>query len=226
MRLFLASYRFGDFADDLVALAGGPGGRVAVISNALDFIPLEARAAYARTGYDQMQALRELGFEPFDLDLRGFFATPEHLAGALRDVALIWATGGNSFLLRRAMRLSRFDELIVRLLAEDRLVYGGYSAGAVVAGPHLHGVELMDPPGLEVDAYPTQPTIWEGLGLIDRPLVPHFRSDHPDSADADRVATALNERGELFETLADGDVLLRRGAVQRILRGHGRAATA
>ena len=124
------------------------------------------------------------------------------------------------------MRLSGFDELIVRLLAADRLVYGGYSAGAVVAGPHLHGVELMDPPGLQVEGYPSHATIWNGLGLIDRPLVPHFRSDHPESPDADRMATALSERGEPFETLADGDVLLRRGAILRMLRGGYRPVSA
>ena len=96
MRLYLASHRFGDFADDLVELVARPDGRVAVISNALDFIPPDGRLAYARTVYDQMQGFRDLGFDPFDLDLRRFFGAPERLARAVDGVALVWVTGGNS----------------------------------------------------------------------------------------------------------------------------------
>ena len=217
MRLFLASHRFGEFSTALLDLAGGPGGRVAVVSNALDFIPASDRLGYARAVYDQMQVFRDLGLEPFDLDLRRYFSTPQTLGSALEDASLVWATGGNAFLLRLAMRLSGFDELIVRLLSTDRLAYGGYSAGAVVAGPSLEGIDLMDAPDLEVAGYPRQ-TIWDGLGLIDQNLVPHYRSDHPESADAERVVAAHHAALRPYATLADGDVLIREGELTSIHR--------
>lgn len=219
MRLFLASYRFGDHADALVDLVGGPGARVAVISNALDFIPSEARIAYARTVYDQMAALDDLGLKPFDLDLRSHFHAPEGLANALDAADLVWVTGGNTFLLRRAMALSGFDRLIGPRLAADRLAYGGYSAGAVVAGPHLRGLQLMDPPDVIAEGYPQSAApIWEGLGLTPLPIVPHYRSDHPESADAERVAARHAAAGEPCQLLSDSEVLVVRGGAQTILR--------
>ena len=51
--------------------------------------------------------------------------------------------GGNSFLLLRAMKQSGFDKLIVPLVENDILVYAGFSAGAVLATPTLHGIELV-----------------------------------------------------------------------------------
>lgn len=219
MRLFLASYRFGNHADALIDLVGGPGARVGVISNALDFIPPEARAAYSRTVYDQMAALEDLGLTPFDLDLRNHFEDPGRLAEALDAADLLWVTGGNSFLLRRAMRHSGLDRLVAERLAQDRLAYGGYSAGAVVAGPHLRGLELMDPPEVTAEGYPAAGApIWGGLGLVPMPIVPHYRSDHPESADADRVAAHHAETGEPCMLLSDAEVLLVRNGDRTILR--------
>ena len=56
MRLFLASFRTSDTFDRLVAMAG-PGARVAVISNAVDFIP-DSRHAERQTGRSRMCAAR------------------------------------------------------------------------------------------------------------------------------------------------------------------------
>lgn len=219
MRLFLASYRFGAHADALVDLVGGRGARVAVVSNALDFIPAEARAAYARTVYDQMAGFSDLGLHPFDLDLRRYFHDAAGLGEALDAADLVWATGGNSFLLRQALRLSGLDRQIADRLAREDLAYGGYSAGAVVAGPDLRGLELMDPPEVSAEGYPVNaPTIWEGLGLISAPIVPHYRSDHPESADADRVAARHEAEGRSCILLTDAEVLLVRGEQQTILR--------
>ena len=218
MRLFLASYRFGNHPDALVDLAGGAGARVAVISNALDFIPAEARAAYARTVYDQMAALGDLGLFPFDLDLRNYFDESNDLGDVLDAADLVWVTGGNTFLLRRAMHLSGFDRQIVDRLARDDLAYGGYSAGAVVAGPHLRGLELMDAPEATAEHYPAAPPIWDGLGLVSSPIVPHYRSDHPESADAERVAEHHAANGEPCTLLTDAEVLLVRGESRTILR--------
>ncbi len=213
MRLFLSSYRFGEAADRLVALLRG-GRRVCVISNALDFIPAAARADYAARVYDQIQALAELGLEAEDLDLRDH-AGGAGLRGRLETADLVWVTGGNAFILMRAMARSGFGPLIRELLARDRIVYGGYSAGAVAASPSLRGIELMDPPDEVPDGYDPE-VEWEGLRLIDFAIVPHFRSDHGEAEAAEALVRRFEAEGTPFRALRDGEALIADGGPARL----------
>ncbi|WP_374660751.1 Type 1 glutamine amidotransferase-like domain-containing protein [Phenylobacterium sp.] len=206
MRLYLSSYRFGAAADMLLGLVGA-GARIAVVSNALDLIPEESRRAYARNVHDPLAALRDLGFAPFELDLRGYFGRPGALEQALEGVSMVWAVGGNAFLLRRAMAQSGLDALLLKRLAEDSLAYGGWSAGACVAGSTLRGIDLMDEPEAVTEAYDPAP-IYDGLGLVDFVIVPHFDSDHPEAASVS--AAWLAKQGIAHRTLRDGEALLLR----------------
>lgn len=208
MRLYLASARTGDSYPELVRMAG-PGARVGVISNAVDFIPPEDRAAYARNVFDPIADFRERGLDAYDLDLRRYFRQPEALLDQLERTDLVWAVGGNAFLLRRAMRQSGFDALAPGLIWADRLAYGGWSAGACVAAPSLRGLELMDDPAVLADGYAPEP-VWEGLGLIDAAIVPHWRSDHDEAEAAERVAAWMTANRIPHRTLRDGDVLIQR----------------
>ena len=207
MRYYLSSYRMGDRARDLVRMTG-PGGRVAVVSNALDFIPMEARQTYARSVYDQLADFEDRGLTAEDLDLRDYFGRPEALGARLAGVDLVWATGGNAFLLRRAMRESGLDGILLRRLDEDSLVYGGYSAGACVAGPTLRGIEMMDAPEAVQATYGLDPD-WTGMGLVDVAIVPHFESEHPEADLAARTAAHMAAVGQPHRTLRDGEVILR-----------------
>ena len=209
MRLYLSSYRFGSAVDRLLDLTG-PGVRAAVVSNALDLFPDESRRAYARNIHDPLADLRGWGLDAFDLDLRGWFGDPAGLERALQGVGLVWVVGGNTFLLRRAMRQSGLDAILARRLAADSLVYGGWSAGACVASPSLRGVDLMDDPEEVAPGYDTTP-IYEGLGLIDFAIVPHFASEHPEAEAAAIAAAWLAEQGLAYRTLRDGQAFLRRG---------------
>lgn len=206
MRLYLSSFRMGDRFDELVAVLG-PGAKVAVVSNALDFIPADARRAYARTGFDAQRVLIERGLDAFDLDLRSHFGAGQTLDAVLADVRLVWAVGGNAFLLRRAMRQSGFDRWLPSRLQEGTLIYGGWSAGAVVAGPDLDGIELMDDPAVIAEGYETT-AVRDGLGLVDFTVVPHYRSDHPEAEAAERAAAFRRQRGLPFRTLRDGEVIV------------------
>src|SRR5438874_480557 len=116
--------------DELVA-AAGPGARTGVITNALDSIPLVDRQAHVLTGFDPIALFRERGLEANELDLRDFFGSQSELELVLSNLRLVWAVGGNSFLLRRAMRQSGFDRTVGKLVTAGRLIYGGWSAGAV-----------------------------------------------------------------------------------------------
>ena len=209
MRLYLSSYRFGAAMGRLVDLVGA-GARIAVVSNALDLISEESRRAYARNVHDPLADLAERGFAPFDLDLRDYFGRPDALDQALEGVGMVWAVGGNAFLLRRAMAQSGLDAILARRLARDDLVYGGWSAGACVAGASLRGIDLMDEPEAVAEGYDPAP-IYDGLGFVDFVIVPHFASDHPE-ADAARLAAAwLADRDIAHRTLRDGEAIVRMG---------------
>jgi len=195
----------GDRFDDLVACIE-PGAKVAVVSNALDGIPAEVRRQYR--GFSAKAHFNAHGLDAFDLDLRDFFDAPQHLAAALSDVRLVWAVGGNAFLLRRAMRQSGLDDLIVKRVGDGSLTYGGWSAGTCVAGPSLRGIDIMDDPPLAPEGY--DPTIiWEGMGLVDFIIVPHFASNHPEAALAAAAVDWLTHAGLPFQAIRDGEVIVR-----------------
>lgn len=205
MRLFLSSHRLGRHADALVRLVGQRRS-VLVIGNALDYIPAAARAIYTVTTYDPVAELNDLGFFASGLDLRDYVGSPIRLHDQLVTCGLVWVIGGNAFVLRRAMRASGFDGVIHGLLAQDSLVYGGYSAGAIVTAPTLRGLDLMDDP--TVGTFGDEVISYEGLNLFPKSVVPHVASGHRDSAGADKAAAWLTEQGKPFVALQDGQVIV------------------
>lgn len=209
MRLYLASYRIDDGLPELLRMAG-PGARTAVISNAVDFVPAADRESYRCNVHDPVAEFRAHGLDAFDLDLRAYFRRPEALLAVLEETRMVWATGGNAFLLRRAMRQSGFDALAPGLVWAERLVYGGWSAGACVAAPSLRGLELMDDPHVLAEGYHPEP-VWEGLGLIDAAIVPHYRSGHAESEAADACVAWMQANKVPHRTLRDGDALIQNG---------------
>lgn len=206
MRLYLSSYRIGDRAGSLLALLGN-GKRAAIVENALDNISPAARDLYRNEAYDPVVEMGSLGIAAAPLDLRDHFGDPVGLRARLSQFDLVWVTGGNAFVLRRAMKQSGFDDVIVDMLDNDQIVYGGFSAGAVVAAPSLEGIHLMDDPD-EAPASYHRDTVWDGLGLIDHAIVPHYRSPHPESASAERAVRHLCSRGLRYRTLRDGEAIV------------------
>ncbi len=206
MRLYLSSYRVGDRAGSLLALLGG-GKRAALIENALDLYSEDAREMHRREIHDPAMDLAALGIATTRLDLRRYFGRPEALAVELSRYDLVWAVGGNAFVLRRAMKQSGFDDLITGMLDRDEIVYGGFSAGAVVAAPGLAGIHLMDDPD-DVPAGYDPERVWEGLGLIDHAIVPHYRSPHPETAAAERAVRHLSKQGLRYRALRDGEAIV------------------
>ncbi len=206
MRLYLSSYRIGDRAGALLALLGGSG-HAAIVANALDAVAPAVRQLHRDEVYDPQAQFRALGIAAEDLDLRDYFGRAGALRARLAEFDLVWAMGGNAFILRRAMKQSGFDRVIIDVLDGDEIVYGGFSAGAVVAAPNLRGIELMDDPTAVPEGYDPE-TVWEGLGLIDHAIVPHYRSPHPESTAAERTVRHLSARGQRFRALCDGEVVV------------------
>jgi dipeptidase E len=75
--------------------------------------------------------------------------------------------GGNTFHLNYYAQKSGFGDVIKNLLLEG-LVYGGESAGAILVGSTLHGIEYLDDPKLAPEI------LWNGIGLLDYGLIPHW----------------------------------------------------
>ncbi|HEX4662686.1 MAG TPA: Type 1 glutamine amidotransferase-like domain-containing protein, partial [Candidatus Saccharimonadales bacterium] len=88
------------------------------------------------------------------------------LKEALANYDIVWATGGNTFCLRYEMRRSGFDNVIKELLTEGT-IYGGDSAGALVAGKSISGIESADIPQF------AEEIIEEGLSLVPYVIMPH-----------------------------------------------------
>lgn len=58
---------------------------------------------------------------------------------------MIWVQGGNTFVLRHAMKLSGLDKILYKLYKENHpLIYSGDSAGVCVLAPTLEGVDILD----------------------------------------------------------------------------------
>jgi dipeptidase E len=214
MRLYLSSERLGERAGTLLAMIRGD--RVAVIANGYDGASATAREIYRAEVYDPSAEFHSLGLEPTLLDLRAHFGDPQSLRTRLAGYDLVWVMGGNSFVLRRAMRQSGFDQVVRDLVETDAIAYGGYAAGAVVAGPTLRGMELMDDPWELPHGYADEPLIWHGLSLTPFSIVPHYRSRHPDAAAAEKVVSYLEARKLRHRALSDGEVIVRVGNLERL----------
>ena len=214
MRLYLSSERLGERAGALLAMLSGT--RVAVIANGYDGASPGAREIYRTEVYDPIHEFKSLGLRPEPLDLRAHFGDPKSLRDRLFGYDLVWVMGGNSFVLRRAMHSSGFDRIVRARLEADSITYGGYAAGAVVAGPSLRGMELMDDPDELPEGYDENPVIWDGLGLTPFVIVPHYRSRHPEAASAEKVVSYMRARRTRYRTLSDGEVIVRVGNLERL----------
>jgi dipeptidase E len=146
------------------SLMGSGSKKIGVISNAWDVYPSAKSGSYIQALFGNLE---ELGFIWSEIDLRAFLDDHARLRSRLDELDGVWVTGGNVFYLNWLFHKSGFNRLIKPLL-ESGVVYGGESAGAVVACPTLSGAQFID------DTREAPEVIWEGLGLIDFAIVPHW----------------------------------------------------
>lgn len=214
MRLFLSSYHFGKYGKEYADLVGGQR-RVAVIFNASDVY--KANELYAQKCQVVLDSCSQLGLEPETFDLRNYFEDQSELEADLKKFDGIWVVGGNSFVLRRAMRYSSFDQVLPKLLAEDALAYGGFSAGACVLAPSLRGIDLCDDPN-DVPCGYAEEIVWEGLDIVPYAIAPHYRSEHPETELIERVVDYFKTNYINYKTLQDGQVILIAGNDAELLK--------
>lgn len=209
MKLYLSSYKLGDETETLQQWLVSTQKRVGYVPNAFDFTGMPSENRVKHMDFD-MEELEALGLTVEVLDLRNYFGKKDALREKLNRLDMLWVSGGNTFVLRQAMRLSGFDELMAELQGREDFVYGGYSAACCVLSPSLKGLQVVDDP----NNHPYESlkeTIWEGLGLIDYAFLPHYDSDHPESDDIDKEVAYCTENGIHFKTVRDGEVIVIQG---------------
>ncbi|MEK7517507.1 MAG: Type 1 glutamine amidotransferase-like domain-containing protein [Patescibacteria group bacterium] len=203
MKLYLSSYRIGNDPKKLIELFSA-NKKAAVIANAMDFLEKSERDKNVKQEIDD---LTKLGLIPEELDLRNYFNESKDLNNKLNTYGLVWVRGGNTFILRRAMEQSGFDKLLRKKIKDPDFVYAGYSAGACVISPTLYGLELVDNPHRIPAKYKSKVT-WNGVGIIDFFIVPHYRSNHQESHLVEKVVKYYIQKRMQFKTLRDGEVIV------------------
>jgi dipeptidase E len=155
------------------------------------------------------ELFKSLGFQIEDVDLRKFRGKLADLEKLLASKDVVWLGGGNTFYLRWLLRNIGADKLIVGL-AESGKVYGGDSAGAILAGPTLKHFETAD------DPHAAPEVVQKALGLTQFVVVPHMDNEKYGAIVAD-----INDRlkSDNFTTvpLNDGQALVVNGAARVIL---------
>lgn len=207
MKFYLSSYGLGN-EENLKKFQGMIACTTKVtayISNALDICTdPERKKEYEN---EDMSALKAIGLIPNIIDLRDYFGQQAQLKQLLEKFDIIWVSGGNTFVLRQAMKLSGLDDILQEYYKQNKeIIYGGYSAGICILAPTLKGLDIVDNPNLR--PYGDHATIWDGLGIIDYSISPHYQSNHPESNDIEKEVQYMIENKLPFKTLKDGEVII------------------
>jgi dipeptidase E len=204
MKFYLSSYRMGNEIGKLKKMIP-KNKKTALIMNAVDcYNDLERR----KKGEQQnVKELSKVGLDVEILDLRDYFGRREKLKKKMKEFGVFWVRGGNTFVLRQAMKLSGFDVILKSMLKKKDILYGGYSAGICVLSPTLKSIEIVDDPTQKPYGKKSK-VIWDGLGIVDYAIVPHYKSDHPESKLSGKTVEYLIKNKVLFKALRDGEVII------------------
>ena len=211
MRLYLSSHGFGDHVATLHEMVGA-NKKVLYIDNAKDDWGEDARAQHVAEKHAEFE---KEGFDFYELDLRKYIGKTDLLEKIVAGSGLVWGGGGNTFLLRRAMKYSGLDTILQNDLKADVFVYGGSSAGSVIMTKTLRGVEMEDDPYVVPAGYEEE-IIWSGLGIVYPQLVPHFGTEYFGEK-AQAMVDYFEENGLKYVTLKDGEVYIVNGQFEERL---------
>ncbi|MCX6732665.1 MAG: Type 1 glutamine amidotransferase-like domain-containing protein [Candidatus Roizmanbacteria bacterium] len=158
--LFLASYFA--FVSDLLLpfLPKKPSElRLAFIPTAAD--PYKIKPWF----YGDKMKLKLMGFKMIDVDIKN--KTKEQLTTDLKDIDVIFVSGGNTYYLLEKAQESGFLE-IVNTLIEKGVIYVGSSAGSALACKTIEYIEDFD------DKSITSLHSFNGFGSSNKLIMPHY----------------------------------------------------
>jgi dipeptidase E len=210
MRLFLSSYRAGNYSDRLVEIFG-KNANVAVVTNAKDDKTDFEREQSAE---EVLDFLKSLGFKPTEIDLRKYFKQSNFSEKDLKKYQAVWVAGGNTFVLVRALKQSGARKVIGDMVRKNEIIYGGESAGAILPTPTLTGVQFGDDPSIIPEGYDKE-TIWNGLNLVDYHIVPHYKSEWEGAED---MIKELKKKKLNYKTLTDNQAIIINGNKEEFLK--------
>lgn len=157
-RLFLASFGLGGLKDFLPKPFN---------SFKIAFITTAANTYQDKWFIEEdRKKLKDMGLNLVELDIAG--KTKEELTNLLKDIKILYFTGGNTFYLLQEIKEIGFDETIKKLV-EEGVYYTGASAGAVIAGVDIAPLAPLDDPKEAPNLKSTK-----GLGFVDIVILPHY----------------------------------------------------
>ena len=107
--------------------------------------------------YQEFDLERAIRVDP-DFDFLNFFSAYD----------FIFVSGGNTFVLSYWMHKTGSDKIIKNLINEDKVVYGGESAGSIYVCKDIDAYKQVDNPEKAIEK------IDEGLNLVDFMILPHW----------------------------------------------------
>lgn len=205
MKFYLSSYKIGNKSEKLRTMI--PNKKIGYVPNALDFSSANPERKKQHIEND-VRSLKQIGIECEILDLKNYFNKKEDLDLKVRNFGAVFISGGNTFVLRQAMKISGLDYIIKKLINENtNFLYSGYSAACCVLSKNLIPYSIVD------DAKDTpykeqKKVIWEGLGLIDYIFLPHWNSNHSESKLINKEVEYCKQHNLKYKTFEDGDAII------------------
>lgn len=179
--------------------------KLALIENAAD-----TYAEGSRAWVDQNRAsIQSHDFDVEIIDIKRYKGKLSELKDKLAIKDIIWFGGGNTYYLRWLLKDTGIDKLLAELVEQGK-VYGGGSAGAIIAGPTLKHFETADDPK---DA---PEVIYDGLNFTDSVVVPHM-----DKAKFTAIIHGINDKlkadGYKTAPLGDNQALVVNGDERKVI---------
>lgn len=206
MRLYLSSYLIPDAKvfTDFIGLEPKEI-KIGWISNAKDHKSPEERLEKTK---ELLGYFAALGFACEEVNLLHYLGG-QGLFERLKQFNVLWFGGGNTFCLRWAIEQSKAGDIIRQCLMGG-IVYGGDSAGAIIAGPTLKYFDRGDDPSFAPEV------LRDGLNLVGFSVLPHWRSEKFGDA-LKIVKEDLEKDGYKTVPLTDNEcVLVEEGGVVKI----------
>lgn len=204
MQLYLSSYEFGNEVSFLVDWVNKSSNKnLLFITNARDLKEKDYKEKQKIAEY--VDFLESIGFSVFLLDLKNYFGKTEELFSILDKYDSYCVTGGNVFVLNMAMKLSGFDRYLRGICKDDNKIYIGWSAGSCVLTDNLEGLNLVDE---AINPYTSDLVSYEGVGLLNYSIVPHYKSVHKESTLIDDVVCYMEENKRKYIAISDGEVII------------------
>ena len=112
------------------------------------------------------------------------------------------------------MKESGFDQ-IIRPLLDQGFVYSGFSAGSMVVGNTLEYFDQFDPEDEEI----VEPKrIYDGIGLIDTAILPHWQNGDPKRESQHlQIIESYKNQNEKIVTLTDNQAIIKNGSDLKVI---------